>query len=720
MIRNYITTFIRQLLRQKIYSIINVFGLALGITAFLLIALYIADELSYDRFHQDADRIYRSNLFVKLEGVTADYVDSGPSVAELFRKEIAGVEAATRIRILPITPVTIGIRTINQSKLIYADSNFFKFFSYNLLAGNKEQALTGPNKLVLTESSAKSFFGADDLNGYKQLLGKTILVGHNRQTVEITGVSEDPPSNSHFHFSNIMSLETNDPAKNPSYFTVGDNIYTYIKLSPHISIDQIHSVLGSYNERYFDNEFNGVNGITSLKELRKQGNDVYLHLQPITAIHLTNTKTNEIEPNGNETYLYLLGGIAAFILLLACINFMNLATANAVNRTKEIGIRKTVGAIQEKLVTQFLFESSLCTFLALFTAVTLVSLLIRPFNILVEKDLNMSQLQTPAFIGGILVLTIFISLLAGSYPAFYLSRFKPILMLRGREGISSRGVALRNSLVIFQFFISSGLIMATILVSQQISFLQKLSMGFDKENIVCLSNTLSLKSNLKPFKDELKQNDFIVNACYSNLFLSELIPSTGARRLAGAHNWHTFKGFVTDEDFPKTMKLNIIHGRFFSKESPADSTGVVINETAARLLGILNLDKNEDLEYIDGTNGTKAQRIIGIIQDFYFESLKNEIGPLVIGFGGSSRMSIRIKPGDLHSNLVAIEEIWKKHSSAPFEYSFLNKNLDAQYKSEQQLSKITFVFTSISIIVACLGLLGLVTFICNQRTKEIG
>jgi len=711
MLHNYLSTFLRILVKQKIYSIINVTGLAIGIAASLLIVLYSADEISYDRFHKDANRIYRLNLGGELNGEKSNFAMVGGVVAKSMIEEIAGIESFLRIVKRPVTPVEVNERTLSLDKLILADSNFFDFFNFELLAGEKRTALSGPNKIVLTESAARSVLGADEVDP-TQLIGKTIFVGVQKVATEITGIAANPPDNSHFHFNSILSSETDLYLKKSSYSNL--YCYTYLKLAPGKKIDEIEAQIPTFYNKYVGPEIFKLLNVT-LDEWKKSGNYTMFTLQPLVNIHLNSHLLSEMESNGNASYLVLLGIIAAFILILACINFMNLATARATNRAREVGVRKAVGALQKRLIGQFMFESFIYTLLALILGLALVSIFISPFNFLADKNLSINQLGSPEFILGIISALIVITVLAGSYPAFYISAFKPAIVLKGKLISGARGYRLRNSLVIFQFVISTSLIIATILVYQQLRYMQSLSLGFDKENTLCLNNSNGLGVRAEAFKDEIKQYSDVIEATFTTRLPSEIVEA-GAMRRNGDDQLHTTHMYNAGFDYIKTLNLSVQSGRDFSKEFPGDSNAVIVNETAAMLYGFNDLSQKEFLVEPNG----KVHEVIAIVKDFNFESLLSSVKPLVIFFGAQSRMIIRFTPGSLQNKVSAIKNIWGKYSALPFEYSFLDENLNAQYKSVEQLQSISACLTFLSIAIACFGLLGLVTYMASQRAKEIG
>ncbi len=713
MLANYLVTFVRILVRQKVYSAINIFGLAVGLAASMLIALYITDELSYDGFHKDAAQIYRASIFVSLSGVDNPYAVSGFGTAETLKKEIPGIESTLRIISRSNAPLQLDAKSFTMTKVIYADSNFFDFFDFKLLWGDRN-SLKGPNKIVITESAARTMFNPRTLNDLQKIIGKTVLVGWNNTAMEITGIAMDPPSNSHFKFDFIISSETDLRAASTNHWT--PDCYTYLKLSPNTSIGQIETSIPAFVKKYYNLE---LGSSTTYDDFKKRGDDINLRFMSVTDIHLDSHQLSELEPNGNRNYVYLLAVIGAFILLMVCINFVNLSTARAAIRIKEVGIRKTIGAARNKLIGQFVLESFMYVVFGFILALVLILIFFTPFNLLLEKSFSPDKFIELTFVAGVAIVLLLTTLLSGMYPAFVLSSFSPSQALKGRWQSGTVINDLRSPLVIFQFVISSTLIISSVVIYQQLNFIQSKNLGFDKENIICITNTLALQTSHDAFKNDLMASSDIINASYSSRLISEPINGNGGRRRKGSQDWHTVQAFSVDQDFTETLGLKVLSGRFFSKDSRADQNGVVINRAAATILGISNVDQDEFIEYgYDDKIGTN--QVLGIVENFNFESLRSDINPLVLYPGGFSRMSIRLTPGDMPEKIKMVEATWKKYTSAPFEYSFLDENINAQYKVENTLGKLSFVFTGISILIACLGLVGLVAYMTSQRTKEIG
>lgn len=716
MLKNYLLTALRILWRQKTYSAINIFGLTLGIACSLLIIIYVADELSYDRFHPDAGKIYRIGFNGRLQDRDFSTAQTGIPMAEALMNEIPQVESVIRLTRWHTFPVRYEDKAFTEDKFMAADSNFFDFFHFRLIAGNPKEALRGPNKVVISETAAKKYFGYTG-PGDTSPLGKMFVLGSSRLTAEVTGIAADAPHNSHFHFDFLWSLESWDGIRQT--YWLNSAVYTYVKLKDGASVTAVDDKFNYFIKKYCAPELEKFLNL-SLEHFLKQGGKLGFSTTPLLDIHLKSNTEDELEPNGSVQYLYLFGAIAFFIILLACINFMNLSTARSANRAKEVGVRKTIGALRQRMLAQFLLESCLYALLAVMAAIGLVSLSLGSFNTLSGKALSLSTLTSPIFIAGILGFTLMVGLMAGSYPAFYLTSFKPVEVLKGKVRAGMRSSGIRNFLVVFQFLISIALIISTLMVYKQLDFVQQKNLGFAKENVVNLLHTLNLEKNGEAFKNELLKHPEIVTASYANR-LPPNIDWTSVFRPVGTEQDHLLSILVADYDYLKTLNLKMVKGRFFSHEFPSDSTAVIINETAARQMGMADFEGRKLFSHFNNEGGT-AFNVIGIIQDFNFQSLHSAIAPLVIVLSPQPylEMAIRLTPGNEQEKIKLIESLWKKFApGAPFEYSFVDQNFDAKFRAEQRLGQLFVVFTSLAIVIACLGLLGLATFTAEQRAKEL-
>lgn len=699
------------MLRQKAYSAINIIGLSIGIAATLIIISYISDELSYDKFHANSERIYRLGFTGRLQGNEFNMSVSPSPVAEAMQKEIPEVEEAVRFGLWRTMPMSFGEKNFTEQYMIVADSNFFSFFSFPVVQGDLSNFLKGPNKLVITESAATRYFGKENP------IGKLMLRGSEKTSCEVVGVVKDSPANSHIEFDMILSGESWDYLKTNTQWT-SNNIYTYFRITPTADIAKVTQQLNGMMERYGGAELEKFIGMT-FKQFKEQGNNLGLTVIPMLDIHLkSGNLQNEIKPGGNIQYLYIFAAIAAFIILIACINFMNLSTARSANRAKEVGVRKTVGAMRGRLIFQFISESLLYSFLSMIVAIGIVALSLDAFNLLLGKNLNMHTYTDPLVIACLFVFTITIGLLAGSYPAFYLTAFKPTEVLKGKIRSGFKNSGLRNGLVVVQFVVSIALIFGTLVVYRQMEYLQDKSLGFEKENVVGLLHTLSL-TNAEGFRNEVVANPAFKSASFSNN-LPPNITWNSAFRKGGSEEDYILFVYQADEDHLTTMGYQMAEGRFFSREFKSDTAAIVLNEAAYKHMGFKSLEEAVVISYQGPAPA--PLKVIGVIKDFNYHSLKDKVQPMAMLLGRSPNyeMAIRLNAGNTQAHIAELEKIWKKHTSgAPFEYSFLDQNFDALFRAEQRMGQVILVFTALAIGIACLGLFGLAAFTAEQRAKEI-
>lgn len=710
MITNYLKTALRIMLRQKGYSLINIIGLSVGIAATLLILIYVSNELSYDRFHQSADRIHRITFMAKLQGTEVHGANTAAPIAEAMQREIPEVEEAVRFGQWRTMPMSYDHKNFTEKNFLVADSNFFRFFSFSLIQGDPNTALKGPDKIVITEEVARRYFGDENP------IGKIMLRGSERRASEVTGIAKNPPTNSHIDFDIVLSGESWDYMKQVQW--TSNNLYTYVRLRPGASAEKVKSTLDGMVIQYIGTELEKFLGMT-FDQFKKQGNNVGLDLQPMLDIHLRSNLSDELNPNGSIQYLYIFGAIALFIIVIACINFMNLSTARSANRAKEVGVRKTVGAMRGKLISQFISESMLYSFFSMIFALILIALSLNRFNLLAGKELTFDVLMTPMAISVILIFTVIVGLLAGSYPAFYLTGFRPTEVLKGKVRAGFRNSGMRNTLVVFQFMISVALIFGSVVIYRQLKYMQDKNLGFAKENVVSLLHTMSLGKSAQAFKNELGAHPEFKGASFANR-LPPHIDWNSAFRKGGSDQDFLLNVYNVDQDHLSTMGYTMVEGRFFSKDFPSDTAAVILNEAAFKQMEFKNLDEAVVMSY--SGDSPHPLKVIGIIKDFNYESLKSNIRPMAIQLGGEPNfeMAVRLSAGNIGEQIQLLESIWKKYApDAPFEYSFVDQNFDALFRAEQRLGSIILVFTVLAITIACLGLFGLAAYTAEQRAKEI-
>ena len=696
--------------RQKGYAAINIIGLSVGIAATLIIIVYIVDELGYDKIHVDAERIYRVGFTGRLQGNEFTGALSPAPVAEAMQREIPDVAEVVRFGLWRTMPISVDDKAFTEKHVLVADSNFFKFFSFPVVQGDVNTFLKGTNKVVITESTARRYFGNTNP------IGKFMLRGAEKTATEVTGVVKDAPYNSHIPFDMILSGESWDYMKDDMW--VSNNLYTYFKLQPNGSIEKVKTQLDDMGQKNMGAQLEKLIGM-SFEEFKKQGSRVGLFTQPMKDIHLKSHVREEMKPNGNIQYIYVFGAVAAFIILIACINFMNLSTARSASRAKEVGVRKTIGAYRERLVFQFLSESMVYSFISTLIAIAIVGVSLDTFNMLSGKELSLTVFLNPFIIGGILIFSLFIGLIAGSYPAFYLTAFKPTEVLKGKLRGGLKNSALRNVLVVLQFMISIVLIFGSIMVYRQLAYVQSKNLGFDKENVVNLLHTFSLGNNSQAFKNELVANPMFKGASFSNN-LPPNITWNSAFGKGGSDQDFLLSVYQMDHDHLATMGYEMVEGRFFSREIKSDSAAVILNETAYKQMGFKNLDEAEVLSY--NTDKPTPLKVIGVMKDFNFRGLRDNVAPMGMFLGAEPNfeMAVRLAPGDTQEQIATLESIYKKYApGAPFEYSFLDQNFDLQFRAEQRMSTIILIFTILAIGISCLGLFGLAAYVAEQRAKEM-
>ncbi|MEX1240876.1 MAG: ABC transporter permease [Cyclobacteriaceae bacterium] len=709
MLQNYFKLAFRNIRKYKFFSAVNILGMSIGIAACLLILLYVVDELSFDRFHANADRIYQVGLHAKIGEQDISVANTCPPMAETLVKEVPGVVQATRIAGFWGAPtLKFEDKAFTEDKIFHADSNFFSFFSFVMLEGDPLTALQEPNTVVLTKNVATKYFGNESA------LGKLMTIGGN-QTYKVTGVTPDCPRNSHFIFNVLLSAASAEQMQRNIW--LNNFLYTYFILDDHTTLSSVEEKFPDLVVKYVGPEVERFMGV-SMKQMEETGGAYGYFTTPLADIHLRAKTRDGLEPAGNIMYVYFFGGIGIFIILIACINFMNLSTARSAGRAKEVGLRKTLGSLRSQMVRQFLAESTVYSFIAVVLALVLCYFLLPQFNLLAGKQLGMDVFARPVFIVSIMALIIFVGVVAGSYPAFYLTSFSAVEVLKGkvRSGMKSKGV--RSSLVVFQFFLSIFLIIFTGVVYQQINYMQHRNLGIDKHNVLILPNAGRLDKNRNAFKNELLQQTGIVKASYTNNSFPG-VNNTTVFKSAGSEQDHIMGVYYADYDHQEVIRFELAAGRYFSRDFPSDSSAILLNEAAVREFGFVNPLQEELIFNDDGKN--EKLKIIGVFRDFNFESMKSKIRPLAIRLTNESYQLMVRYDGSPAEVVPAIENLWKEHvPGEPFDYNFLDQNFDNLFRSEQRMGQLFTVFSGLAIFIACLGLFALAAFMAEQRTKEIG
>ncbi|MGD8535001.1 MAG: ABC transporter permease [Candidatus Aminicenantes bacterium] len=703
MIKNYLKIALRHFKRQKGYSFINIAGLAIGMACCILILLWVYDELSFDRHHENADRIHRITYAEEIGGAYDHYAIPPFVAAPTFTAELP--EIITYSRLWQRSGlITYENKKFDETGIFYVDPDFFKIFTHEFIAGNPDTALDAPGSIVLTEDTAKKIFIHDNP------LGETVNLNVDGD-LKVTGIVRNVPRNSHFRFNYLVSMNTIQGRRAEfldAWFVIQG--WSYIMLDERADAEVVEKKLAPIVEKHAG------------EEARKYGQKMFYFLQKLTDIHLKSHLQGEIEGNGDIRYVYVFSIVAAFILLIACINFMNLSTARSANRGMEVGMRKVFGAHKKRLISQFITESMGMSFCALFLAIVIVELSLPAFNNLTGKEIHETSLLNCVVGIGLIGLAAFTGLAAGSYPAFYLSSFQPIETLRKKMRSGTQGRFLRSSLVILQFTISVILIISTIIVIIQLRFMKDQKLGFKKEQVLAVRiKGRAISQQSEAFKNELRKNASILEASYSNgipgktqtvlTLFQEGMPESVT---------HTFDFIFADYDFVKTYEIEIAKGRDFSREFGADKDGAfLINETAAAKLGWREESIGKRIGYSDEV----MRPIVGVVKDFHYRSLKEVIGPLAIFLAPEDHpfLSVKMNTGDISAALSFIEKTWRSfEKDRSFEYFFVDENFDALYHSEEQLSQIITFFACMAIFVASLGLFGLASYTAEQSTKEIG
>lgn len=720
MLKNYFKIAWRNLVRNRVFSAINIAGLAIGLGSCMLISLYVIDELSFDRFHDKANRIVRTTFKGTMQGGIINESHAMPPTAAALKADYPEVLESTRLRQGGWPLVLLNNKLYKDEKLAFVDSNFFSVFTLPFVEGSPKTALLEPNTIVLSETTARKYFGKTGV------VGKVLTFKDWNKTLRVTGVMKDIPSNSHFRFDLLGSMATLDEAKSTSWMT--SEFFTYLVLPEGYDYKKLEAKLPATIDKYISPQLKQSMGVT-MAEFRKQGNNLELRLQRLTDIHLHSDFQFDLDANGDITYVYIFGAVAVMMLLIACINFMNLSTAGSSKRAREVGVRKVMGSEKSELVGQFLTESILLTFLALVLAILLSIVALPVFNELSGKKLSLQWDVVPGLIPALIGFGLFVGVFAGSYPAFFLSSFKPITVLKGGSSVikfssSGKSFNLRSGLVVFQFFMSIILIVGTTVVYQQLQFIRNKKLGYNKDQVIVIP-AWSLGKNTETFRQETMQDSRV-----ARVSLSGYVP-------AGPSDNNNFTvnpdgktdlmvktlRYDIDYDYIPTLGMEMARGRNFSKEYGIDSAGIIINETAVRAFGWTPENAMDRIITRNNNEGKKATyRVIGIVKDFHFRSMHEQIGPLVMTLSkGSGWMMVKTRSAEVSGLLATMKNNWDGfHPDMPFSYTFLDERFNETYKAEQKTGQILGTFAGLTIFVACLGLFGLAAFTAEQRTKEIG
>jgi putative ABC transport system permease protein len=719
MFKNYLKAALRNMRLHKGLSFITIFGFAAGLACCILITLFTIDQLGFDRHYSKADHIFRIGISAALNNNAMSGPVSCAPLAEAMKREIPEVEAVVRFtgggRGAPV--VRYKDKVFSEERFYWADPTFFDVFNTTFIKGDPRTALLQVNSVVLTRSMARKYFGSEDP------LGKTINTDNRRDHL-VTGVVEDVPRQSHFHYDFLGSLAVFENSRSTSW--IGNNFYTYLVLRPGASLKAVEAKLQELVRLHAGPQFQAMFGV-SWDQLLKSGARYSYFLQALIDIHLRSHYEYELEANGDISTVYLFSLVAFGVFLLACVNFVNLTTARAATRAREIGIRKAIGSGRGQLIRQFLFESSLTSFLAIILALVLAVLLRPFFNQLAGANAEIAVQGNPWLLPILLALLVLSGLVAGAYPAFYLSSFRPAEVLKGQQGGIKGKSFVRSLLVVFQFTMSIALIVGTLAINRQLNYMQNKKLGFSKDQVLIVKKTDDLGKQVQAFKEELLANPDITAVSNSANLMGDQAFGDNVYKVPGAEGvaQHIIWTMFADEGFVHTFNIKMAAGRFFEKDRQSDLLGVVLNETAAKALGLTD-PVGKELVLTIGPGGKPAKlTVLGVMKDFHFQSLHDEIRPLAIhGFGpdGFGKMvSVRFRPVAIPALLKSIETTWKRLAKGQaFEYEFFDEHFAATYNTEQNMARLLMAFSILAIAIACLGLLGLATFATQQRTKEIG
>lgn len=720
MLKNYLRSAWRNITRHKFISFINIFGLTVGLTCCLLIIAYIINEMSYDRYNVNADRTYRvTRIFYSRNGEENLHLSAvAPPFGPLLQTTFPDIQKVTRVLPNGTTIMRYNDKLFDEKNGFFADENFFKVFTVNVDEGDKKNGLSDPYSVMLTPEIAKKYFGSDDP------VGKEIILDNTKHAFKVTGIFEPFPPNAHMHPNILMSFNT---LKDPSMYgekqletNFGNNaFYTYLLMPKGYNMDLIRRQLNNFLDNYVH--------LPGMPPNIKTHQATRLTIQKLTDIHLYSHLDDELEPNGDIKRVYIFSVIALFILLIACINYMNLSTARSALRAKEIGVRKVIGAQRHEIIRQFLGESVLITWVALLLAAGLTWLLLPYVNRIANLSLSFSSLLQFKVLIGILLLPFVVGLISGIYPAVFMSSFRPVQVLKGVLKVGSGNISFRKVLVVVQFSVSIILIVATTVVFRQLRYIENKSLGFNKDFILTTAYSGSLTKQFDSFRQELLRNPAVKDVGRSSRIPSgRLLDDQGAQVIEGGKSVPTqieLKYITTDFNFVPTYGMTMAAGRNFSRSFPTDTANYIINQTAVQQLG-WKTDQNaigKDLIY----GGTKG-KVIGVVHDFHFESLHQAIIPMIFllpppNSGYYNSISIKIDGRNVQSAINSIADVWRRYlPDVPFDFTFLDQRFQKLYTAEQMESQLVSIFSCLAIFIACLGLFGLSAFTISQRVKEIG
>jgi putative ABC transport system permease protein len=713
MFKNLITHSLRSFKRQRSYIIINVLGLSIGIACSLLIALYVLNEVSYDKFNVKKESIYRVILNGSIAGGDLNIFCIPAVFGPTLLKEFPEVDGFLRMNNPGSKEIKCNNQVFTEDHLVEADSSFFNFFSIPVLKGDKGNLLNAPHQVVLSESTAKKLFGNENP------IDKPLKIGSDSVMYTVSGVMADTPENSHFQ-ANILSSFMTNPESNDQIW-MSASFSTYLLVKPNSSYKTIQNKFPELVNKHIEPEIQKYMGI-SLKDFFDKGNRWTFYLQNLKDIHLDPSIVQQFKPAGNPKYLKILATLAVFIVIIAAINFMNLSTAQASRRAKEVGIKKVGGSTRGMLVLQFLTESFLLAFISLILALIIIKVTLPYFNNLISAKLSFNLFTGWYTIPVLILFTLLVGFLSGSYPALYLSSFNPYEVLKGGLKTSMKNGIIRKVLVVFQFAISILLIVGTIIMYRQIKYMQNKDLGFNKDQVLVVENAAELKTKLLSFKETIKGIPGVINIVGSTAVPGRNNRTAGCKVEGGKDEIFDLETNFIDYEYLETYGIKLVSGRNFNKSFSNDNQACLLNESAVKKLGITNLETTRITPPGD-ISGKNYLQVIGVVKNFNFKSLHNNIDPYLFCLRNNQDggyLSVKLSSQNISGTIGAIETKWKEFTGKPLNYYFVDKDFEQMYISEKQNASMAVIFSILAIFIASLGLFGLTSFTVEQRTKEIG
>jgi putative ABC transport system permease protein len=714
MVKNFFKIAFRNIFRNKVYSFINIFGLSVGIACFTLIFLFVKDEISYDRFNKNADRIFRINAHYKIGENRFNMANSPAPLASVLKDEYPEVRNAVRLAGTGDVYVKKGEDYILEEKFLYADSSLFDVFTIDFVRGNPKTALTQPGQAVITTETAEKYFKG------KNPVGERIILSDGKEFL-ITGVVNPLPHNSHFEFDFAASLNSLSISEETNWF--GSFVHTYVLTDESVNAEQLNNKIFAVTEKHVGPIIKAAFNVT-YKDFLKSGNDFSFVFVPLKDIHLFSYSVfNELKETGSVDTVYMFSAIALFILIIACINFINLSTAKSAKRANEIGVRKVLGSDKGQLIRQFLSESVIFCFIAVVTALMIIEIVLPYFNDLTGKDLRMDYTGNMYMIPGIILFTLLIGAAAGIYPAMLLASFKPVQVLKGKMFKGKNKNLLRKGLVVFQFATTIILFIGTYVIYNQMQYVKNKNLGYNKDQVMVIRNIENLGTQQFGFANSIKNYPGVINSTLSFGLPSHSLSANIFRKDDGSHEDQTLITIQADYNFLSAYDIKLKEGRYFSKDLSTDTLSILFNEAAVKKLGYTN-PVNQSISRLEEASGIRKLSIIGVVKDFHLQSMKDEIRPaaiILLNKPEANYLSVKISAKNIQETIQQISSGWKEYGQInPLEYSFFDENFDELYRADIQTGKVFSIFSILAIVIACLGLFGLAAYTAEQRTKEIG